>query len=530
MKVKNISAATFGAALFTLGVCAQLTQAYRFFGKEAEHLWMNDWIWINSHLAKPGGIVQLLTSALTQFYLFPYVGAIVFTIICAIICLCINGRRLRLTMVCGLVPCLFLFLCHESTFYNLKGDMALMLAIGFAAAVPRNDGVSRLLPLAFIPLLYWSIGSAAIIASLLIATGEIFDKRWRTAFIAPAIALATGAALKSMGYYVTWAEAFSPVQYYNWPSTFFFQIYAWVSTLLAYIVLNIKSDSKKLTGGLLFGCFVMAVNTVVMYRAVHNPKSYMMLHEEWLADHEDWKAIIALHEGNPERNCFVSYINLALAKEGLLCQRLYDFSPYVVSLEEALGQERTPFQGDATTGASTLNNKVSAANDSVDIQKFAPLLMKNDELSREGQKVQAVVMYEWGGAALCNAQKAAFEANMLTPGCCDPYELKRLVTTNAVFQSPKVAEKYLRRLQRTTFHKAWADSVLANRKAFDNSVASLRKSLPKDNALYMKTQVVKTLQNITETDPTNAIAAQFYEAYLMLSQDEKGLEKFREKK
>lgn len=528
-----------------LGICAQATQSFRFYAKEAEHLWLNDPIWFKEQLSEPSGIAQLLASAVSQFYGLPCVGALVFALVCGCVCWALGNycpsaqpmdtlavRRRALAGGLGVMPCVFLLLSHESGFYNLKGDVAFMMAVVAAVAFCavakriRRHGLCAVIAALLMAVVYWCIGSDAIVAALLIAIAAAAQRQWLTAAAAPLAALAAGAALKTMGCYVTWQEALTPLQYYDWPSTYYFQLYAWASVVVIGIVLNVKKMEAKLHYVAVVVAVASVFGGIMMYKAVHNDRNYMLRQEEQMARQGDWQGIIRLHEGNSDRNCFVSYINLALAKQGQLTERLFEFAPFVVSREEVMGHDDA-FQGDAITGASQQARQDSGDEDA---QRYSPLLMKNDELSRDGQKVQAVVMYEWGGAALCNARKAAFETNMLTPGCTDPVELQRLVMMSSVFEQPLVAEKYLRRLQRTTMYRSWADSVMANRPQLTARANAIRRTLPKTNTLYMKTQIVKTLQSVTVSSPDNQVAAQFYEAYLLLTMDRQGLREWAAKR
>lgn len=542
MKTRHLTILLNSIAVVALGICTQLTQAYRLFAKEVENPWLNDQAWITGHLAQPGGVAQLLTSALTQCYAIPLVGALAFTVISAIIVVSLHSFSWRRhTLSLCLLPPVFLFLSHESSFYSLRGDVALMLAVAIAAACNairvRNGVVMALLSAVGTALAYWCAGSAAVVTAVLLVVMACIRREWLAVVLPPLALLGMAAVAVHTGHYASWQYAITPLQYYEWPSTYFFQIYAWSSAVLAVLADVLYSHTKMperwryvLPVICLVAIGAMGMN---MYGAVHSVKNYMLRQEEWMAQQRDWQGIIQLREHSDEKTCFVSYLNLALAETGQLTERLFEFRPYVVSIDEVMDDDGAGFQSDGATGASRQRKTPAdtAGSDSIaDRQVCSPLLMKSDELSRDGQKVQSAVMYEWGGAALCNAQKAAFETNMLTPGCCDAAELKRLVVTNAVFETPLVAEKYLRRLQRTTFHKAWADSVIANRVAFDKTVAAIRRTLPKDNTLYMKTQIVKTLQSITETDPANEVAAQFYEAYLLLTIDRTGLREWAEKR
>lgn len=529
MKYRNLI--IYAIVALVLFAAAQLTQQYRFYAKEAENLWMNDSQWIADTLLKPGGFSQFVTSALTQFYALPFVGPLVFALIgtLTVVCSDVLARTFRASLFAshsgraglfpiGLLVPVFLFLSHENAFYNLRGDIALLMALAFALLVR----VRWKMLYGFIVLLeYCLIGSATIVTVAIFTIASLLRRRWIEAALPPVALLAAGCLACHMGTFTSFEQAFSPLQYYEWPSTYYFQIYAWVAAVIG--CCRIFAPAVLVAAPAIgFG----------MYSAVHNEKNYALRTDEWHVRQHDWQAIISHHEGRDERNCFVSYINLALAETGQLTERLFEFSPYTVSAAEAnaaaAGQQKADAANDHTDGYTGASLQASAAGEETMV--CAPILMRSDELSRDGQKQQSIVMYRWGGAALCNAQKAAFETNMLTPGCCDPEEMKRLVVTNMVFDTPLVAAKYLRRLQRTTFYHDWATQLLADMAPLKAEADQLRKSLPHDNTLYMKTQVVKTLRSITETAPDNQVAAQFYEAYLLLSIDRQGLRHWAEKR
>ena len=75
-----------------MAMVLQWVQEYRFYAKECEHLWLNDWMWIAPHFSQPGGMVQLLTSALTQFFCLKWVGAI--TIACVFGLVLLLGQKI----------------------------------------------------------------------------------------------------------------------------------------------------------------------------------------------------------------------------------------------------------------------------------------------------------------------------------------------------------------------------------------------------------------------------------------------------
>lgn len=502
-------------ATIALAVVMQCVQEYRFYAKEAEHLWLNDPSWLMEWLGVPGGVVQLATSALTQWFGVWGVGAGVMALVLG--CVMYGGlglqQRLRLPAwltAWWLLPAVLLMLCHENGYYALRGTLATALAMLVArvyAARPK-----AWLSVGLVAAVYALAGAAGMLLAVLIGVIEALSER---GWLRMALALLTAVLCAGMGVrYGVWTsmeEALTPAQYYEWPSTYFIPLYAWTALALVPVLGRILAEpqdkvgesqqeqEKAKLGWRQRTMWVLSVVVPVavgcwLYPALHNPKIYLLREDEWRASRQDWDGIIRAHEGLEAVTPFMSYLNLALAERGQLVERMGEFHPYIVWSDEA--------------------------------QRYSPVLMTQNELSRDALKLQSAVCWAWGGAALCNAQKAAFEANFLTPGMTDPVELHRLVLTNLLFDTPEVARKYLRRLQRTTRHDAWADSLLCDSLRFAHATAQMA-PLPAEDAFYLKTQVSRLLRQITLEQPDNRVAAQFYEAYLIQSRDSVGWVRFR---
>lgn len=555
-------------------MASTLLQEYIFLTREVNHLWLNDCTWIVSQLAVPGGVSQLLTSLLSQFYCFPCIGAVVFTIISMCLALTLlatassagKSTASPWLLPLALVPSVFLFLSHENSFYNIKGDTSLLLATAAAFAASRIHLQRWLQPFAvgiIVAITYWVAGSVAVVTLLLTAIVLLLRRQYVSVATSVILLLATVWCSVQSGVFTSWTEALTPLQYYEWPTTFFFQLYAWASEVIVLVLIifgvfsfmssgsdtpslpmssgertksqygtSHKKESNGHVSRFIIRCMVFVLPFALgawFYTLVHNPSTYMKQQEEWLSRQHSWQEIVNIHEGSDDKTCFISYLNLALAERGELTTRLFEFNPYVVSIDELPQNNTLAFQGnaDASTGASLQMRQTS---DTLEMQQTcAPLLMKMDELSRDAAKLQSAVQGEWLGAALCNARKSAFEANVLTPGNFDPIEMKRLVILSTLFGNPEVSSKYLHILSKTTFYSSFADSLLNGSKSIKAEVDHLKKTLPRENRLYMKTQIGKLLLEIVTDNPDNKIASQFYEAYILLTLDKQSVIHWAEK-
>lgn len=492
-----------------MAVVLQWVQEYRFYAKECEHLWLNDWMWIAPHFAQPGGSVQLLTSAITQFFCLKWVGATSLAIVFGLVLLIAHKIQQKLDIAfcflsLWLFPIGFMFLCNEHTYFNLRGHFAILLSllISYWLIVVyekvNEASITKALSAAVAVLFaYWLVGSmSVIIAEMTLAHVLIRRKDWILIVVSILSYLLVAGILTTMHFFANLEEALTPAQYYEWPASYSTPMLVWlilpfVPILGSYLSSRLAKTAAK-AGWV--NPLVMAVSMVLSiavitdaYSSVHNSRVYQLRQDEWNARCGNWDAIISSHKGTREPTAFISYLNLALAKRGMLVQRMTEFNPYILWSDEA--------------------------------KMYSPVLMVNDELSRDALKLQSCVFMEWGGEALANAQKSAFEANFLTPGETDPVELQRLVLTNSLFDTNHTARKYLRRLARTTMYAHWAEARLADESLVDDEVEAMARTLPVNDGFYKKTQVGKMLRQIVMQNPRNSIASQFYEAYLIQSCD-----------
>lgn len=497
------------AMTIVMAIVMQLSQEYRFYAKEVEHLWLNDWMWIAPHFAEPGGVSQLLTSAMTQYWGMWGMGALCLALVFG--CILFLGLKIQRSMCIGDsmlsfwgFPLGFMYLSNEHSYFNMKAHVALLIAVLISVLYIKltesqklHSLINAIVALILLSLSYWTAGSAAFVSIAVISIYEILKNKnwWQMIAFLVIIILLAGFSVKA-GSFVDMEEALTPAQYYEWPASYNTPLFAWlgipaVLLLGAFLSRKIMKEENKAKK---YGAFVFVSGLIVSvltifnsYRVVHNPRMDLLRQDEWRARNQDWDGIIASHKGIKEPTPFISYLNLALAKKGQLVQRMAEFNPYIMWSEEE--------------------------------KMYSPVLMVHNEKSRDALKLQSCVFMEWGGAALANAQKSAFEANFLTPGECDPDELMRLVITNSLFNTEKTAQKYLRRLARTTLYGSWAEERLADPSLVNNDVEQLRRTLPDEDSFYYKTQVGKMLRQIVMQNPENKVAAQFYETYLIQSRD-----------
>ena len=132
---------------------------------------------------------------------------------------------------------------------------------------------------------------------------------------------------------------------------------------------------------------------------------------------------------------------------------------------------------------------------------------------KDGFSLQSAVYEAWGYHAA--ARQAAFDANLVTPGMCNPRQLQVLVRTNMALGAEDVARKYLGILEKTMFYRKWAESMK------DGLGTGHHAILPHADE-YVRYEGIKgDMRDILDADPSQRILAQFYELYQLLEKEEK---------
>lgn len=481
MKTETRNILTYAVAALLTGVGVHLAQEFRFYNIAVNDLFLYDWADMAAVLAETGGLAALAASFLTQFMNIPFVGTVIVTGLYIFsawllgkILFKLNGRVVSYGL--AFLPTVFLFLCMENDYYRFQGHAAFMMVVAALYAyvsIPEGKAMLRYAAGAvFVPLLYHLAGSVSLVFAVSAFLWEIARNGVKgiyalaypvelllTAFIYVKLSLAAG-----------WEYALTPFMYYDWPSTYFFPIYAWVS-LTALIILSwLISFRKNASGRDAYRAAAAFIASICIagyfYDVVHSRSYYRLIQEQHWAMKGDWDRIIETADRR-QPDYLISYLNLALANKGQLVERLGHYNPQPVS----------------TVMYPTPNLKT-------------------------GLTLQSTVYMSWNYHSA--ARQAAFDANMVTSGMRNPHQLKVLVLTNLALGAPDVAEKYIGILEKTLFYRGWAKDMRGRMAVLPAPVLPMTDGYVRHNGLK------GDMLNLLEADPSNRILSQFYESYLLL--------------
>lgn len=467
------------ALLMAAGI--HLTQEFRFYNIESNDLLLYDWADIWSRLQKTGGLATVLASFLTQFMRIPFVGTIVVTglyMLSAYLIhrvLSIRGNNVMAGF--SLLPVAFLFLCMENDYYRFQGHVAfvLMLVVLFAYASVRMERTRYITGILMIPVLFHAAGSVTLVFVISALVWELTGEglKGMKAFAYPAVLAAVACIYVRYSLLSSWEHALTPFMYYDWPSTYFFPAYAWmlvpVLVFAAWVVSRLKwktSYSKAVvTLGIVLS-FFLAGN---FYGKVHNRNFYRLIQEQYWAENQQWDKIIKTADRR-QPTFLISYLNLALAHKGLLVQNFMYYNS----------------------------------------QDLSSIMYPTPNL-KAGLTLQSTVYSAWDYHAA--ARQAAFDANVVTSGNCNPRQLEALVRTNAALGAYDVAMKYITKLEKTLFYRGLAARLKESVEKGQDVVIPLTDK-------YLRYEGIKgDMRDILEAEPSHRILSQFHQVYRIIEKE-----------
>ena len=482
----------FAAVSVLMAVGVHLGQEFRFYNIESNDLLLYDWADIWAGLVKTGGVATFIASFLTQFMRIPFAGTIIVTgiyLLSAYLLYRILSRRTSSAAVSGIVflPAAFLFLCMENDYYRFQGHVAfvLMLAALYAYVSVSKEKIRYIAGVLIIPVLYQAAGSVAMVFAASAALWEISCNGLKglKSLLYPAVLVLTAWIYVRCSLVSSWEHALTPFMYYDWPSTYFFPVYAWalvpVLILAAWIIGSVNLKPATANALAILGLAASLFLAADFYGKVHSRSYYRLIQEQYWAENEDWDQII--NTADRKRPTFlVSYLNLALAQKGLLVQNFRYYNP----------------------------------------QDLSSLMFPTPNL-KTGLSLQSTVYMTWG--YLGSARKAAFDGNVVTPGSRHPRQLQALVKINLVLGAHDVAEKYIQILEKTLFYRGWAHDMRrflndSEAIAADEELGMMHASLPLTDEYARYDGIMGDMRDIYEACPSNRILAQFYELYQILEE------------
>ncbi len=471
-----LSTLAFGLMVFLFwGVRYPFALTYQ----EQLQMFLFDSDYFCARMAEPGGFARYIAEFLVQFYNGVVIGALIL----ALLYMLVQRLTWRLMKtergyyLLSFIPVIILWYAMGDENVMLTYVVALVLAMAAALGWRRLScalWMKWVLALVLIPVLYWLLGPVVLLVAVLM---------WPLSVAIPAVVYALALMLLSAHYQpFPMSRIILGISYYRVPEVI---PYSLMAILLVIVLLSLFS--RKLPQPKRWMVYaqavVVAMLLLVPQKFGFDTRKYDLIEYDHLVRVNDWNSIIRKAEQQmPDLPMSVSATNLALAMTNQLGERAFDF--YQHGAEGLL----PPFE-----------------------RNFATTQLTGE------------IYFHLG--LVNTAQRLAFEAMEAIPNYNKSARvLKRLVETNMINGQYKVAEKYIRMLEKTIFYRPWAGrmrAMLGDEKAINAHplYGTLRRYRLQEDFLFSDTELDRICGQLFMHDHQNQMAAQYLLMIPLLEKD-----------
>ena len=494
----------FGALFAFLQMCFE----YHFYYIEQSQLFLFSEAYIRNKLLLPGGFSMLVAEFLVQFFIRPYVGALVTAALLTGVGVCTAGIVKRIAPVSGLfilyvLPMLALLFMHFDFNYRVQGTVCylMMMALLCGYMRIRNDLFRLVAGCVLVPVLFWLAGSIAVLFAGMVCLFEGLRKtpKWYISLIGVAEVLLLGVGTVYFSLMGEYRWVFGPDLYYHYtlhPKEIIY--YSWICLPLVFLVAFFIRNKNSLSGKK-WRAGISCIAQLAMIAAVLcwgmpkyiDAKTLKLKKLDYFARTEQWDKTIEECKGKLTNFLYMCHLNMALANKGELSDKMFNFD------------QRGP-------------------------QGLLVQWNKSENISC----MLSDIYFTMGATA--SSQEMAFEGYVSAMEDGNPRMLKRLVQTNLIYGTYPVAEKYISILEKTYAYRDWAQSqrkYLYNDEVVESDpiLGTRRRMLPDRNSLAMIKGLAGDLALFLEKGPANSAALQYLGAMYLLAKDLEGFKALVEK-
>lgn len=494
----------FGALFAFLQMCFE----YHFYYIEQSQLFLFSEAYIRNKLLLPGGFSMLVAEFLVQFFIRPYVGALVTAVLLTGVGVCTAGIVKRIAPVSGLfilyvLPMLALLFMHFDFNYRVQGTVCylMMMALLCGYMRIRNDLFRLVAGCVLVPVLFWLAGSIAVLFAGMVCLFEGLRKtpKWYISLIGVAEVLLLGVGTVYFSLMGEYRWVFGPDLYYHYtlhPKEIIY--YSWICLPLVFLVAFFIRNKNSLSGKK-WRAGISCIAQLAMIAAVlwwgmpkySDAKTLKLKKLDYFARTEQWDKTIEECKGKLTNFLYMCHLNMALVNKGELSDKMFNFD------------QRGP-------------------------QGLLVQWNKSENISC----MLSDIYFTMGATA--SSQEMAFEGYVSAMEDGNPRMLKRLVQTNLIYGTYPVAEKYISILEKTYAYRDWAQSqrkYLYNDEVVESDpiLGTRRRMLPDRNSLAMIKGLAGDLALFLEKGPANSAALQYLGAMYLLAKDLEGFKALVEK-
>ena len=451
--------------------------------------------YLRDFLSLPGPLSLIIGAFFTQFFIIPWLGALIITLNCLAVYFFtkyILGKYNIRGLVFPFIPVWLLVILHSNELFTPDQSIGLMLSLLFAAlyisvSIPK---IRYILFLVLWPLYFYLTGGFSMICVVLCALHEVLSGTRKDRFLFIALYIVEGILMPWL--FSRFLFFIPESKIYTYPLFYTFHTLELVSLISVYFILpvlmvtgyfinRVNASAIKFIRGrtikILTGSLTILLMVFVIYKYAYNKRAEQMFAIDCHVRQAEWRKALKMAELYPDLNTLVIYYtNLALLNSGQLGEKMFDY-PQIGPDGLRLKWERNSnlfFGGEI----------------------FYYLAYNNEA-------------YRW-----------AFEA-MVAKGL-NPRSLKRLIITSIVNGDNDVAEKYLHILDQAPFYHKWVlkyERLLSDPASLAGDPEIKRNRNLLVNKDFISNSTGMNLDDLLENHPENKMAFEYFLASLLLNKE-----------
>jgi len=459
-------------------------------------LYDGDYAW--ERIMVPGGMACYLSDFLSQFCYNPKLGALFVAVLCVgiqrLLWRCMKQQGVSsfyypLSFL-PLLPVLH-FMGDENALFSFPISLVMTLGVMWGYGLTYSLRFRWIYVCMMLPLLYGMAGAVHFIFVVWLVTNELHRAAAERKYAPVGLALVALTLsvlcpfLCSLTLQYSFTRLMTGVEYYRY-SDVLLPSEIWAAVLLAFLpwaVPHFPVIHKRAWIGVAIQMGVVTVGGWHYIKDGLNDEKEEALQYYCLVTQQQWQKIIQKAEKkHPESPFSMTCLNLALAKQGDLGDRMFEFS------QQGTGGLLPAFVRDFTSPLPTA-------------EAYYHMGMVNTTQRYYFEAMEAIPNYQ--KSARC---------------------IKRLAETNIVNGDYKVAEKYLLLLQKTHLYEEWAENAmtyLGNEEKINAHPewGKLRRMRVEEDFFFNGKEHPEMLGKVFEHNRQNRMASDYRLAYLLLKQD-----------
>ncbi|MHC4310479.1 MAG: DUF6057 family protein [Planctomycetota bacterium] len=470
-----------------------------------EPVFFLDKYFINEFFSYPGGVNELISSFLSQFFYYSWTGSLLLVLVFVLVAwntkLLVKSIRPNAPILyLHWLPSLFLLALHSNYRFPLILTLGLLWALLgvniYVRLAPSNNNLRFLFYIIIHAMLYYITGGQVFIFSIIIILYDVLYHRRILlpllyiifAGLLPYVGASTLFVLHIQDAYVKHLTSYNTYRltWLSWALYAFFLLVLLLVSFEKKYVRNSQKRTNNLFGRLLSSrsvpirliqgvFFLVLIIIAARYSYDKNGKAFLMI--DCYAQSEEWEKVFDIaQKGLPISNIVQCQVNRALYHTGNLCEEMF-------SMTQLFGSDG---------------------------------LFMVESMRAQFALQHSDVFFDLG--LINESEHWAYEA--ITANGDTAWNLQRLVLIYLMEEKREIAEKYLTMLQKTIWHKNWATEYkkyLADSNDFwaNTKFRYLKSTMPVSDFLVSPAEPELCLEELLG-NTKNKMAFEYFMAYCLL--------------